>query len=142
MKMLAIVRMRNGEPDWILPSPTGGQPAEVIKGYALAGHLLLGIQEWGVYILTGPERMLADLRKQEGLYEMITLLGAGRTYQDGSLDTPLPADIRNRINAWIAENTTWDEIPPGRTARQAVVEVFRRFNPFFDLSRLEIMNYE
>jgi len=140
MKMLAIMRMKNGEPAWQRNQPAGGRPVDMVGGYVLAGHLTLGGQDWGVYILSAAERMFTDLRNQEGLYEIITIRGAGRTYQDAALDTPLPANIRNRINTWIAENTTWDTIPAGRTARQAVIELFKRFNPYCELCKLEIMN--
>ncbi len=145
MKMLAIMRIKDGEPAFVYaepgPTPDPSLKGGMVKGYVLAGHLVLPSGSWGVYIFSSPERDFVDLRKNEGLYEIATVMGAGRTYQDQSLDTPLPANIRNRINAWIAENTSWEQIPAGRTARQVVVELFRRFNPYFDLSKLEIMNY-
>lgn len=142
MKMLAICRMKNGEPDFSQAEPNGrGKPEGLIRGYVLAGELRLSTGDWGAYIFAGPETEFSGLRQQEVLYEIATILGEGRTYHDQSLDTPLPANLRNRINAWIAENTNWEQIAAGRTARQAVVELFRRFNPYFDLSKLEIMNY-
>lgn len=147
MKMLTILRMKNGEPELNLADPKGipgytGKPVTPVKNYALAGQLRLASGEWGVYILSATESDFAQLRELEHLYEIITIQGVGRTYQDGSMDTPLPANIRNRLNAWIAENTTWEQIPAGRTARQVVVDLFRRFNQYFDLSKIEIMNYE
>lgn len=145
--MLAIMRMKNGEPEINYPDPKGvpmyqGKPEAIIKNYALAGQIKLARAEWGVYIFAAKESDFTQLRNNEHLYEIITILGTGRTYEDQSLNTPLPADTRNRLNAWIAANTNWEQIPAGRTARQAVVEIFRRFNPYFDLSKLEIMNYE
>lgn len=142
MKMLAICKMSEGMPELKQEKPVVfGLRPEPVRGYVLAGQITLTSGDWGVYLFSSKEQDFASLRTNEGLYEIVTIMGVERTYLDRSLDTPLPANIRNRLNAWIAENTTWEAIPAGRTARQVVVEIFKRFNPYFDLSKLEIVNY-
>ena len=129
MKMLAIVRMDGGEIDIDQ------------RNYPYAGHVLAGIVPgWGAYVLTGRANDLAKVKQLEQVYEIVTVNGQGRLYLDNGLDTLLPAAIRNRLNAWISDNTTWDEIPAGRTCRQAVIQFFRLFNIYFNLARLEVVN--
>ncbi len=129
MKLFCIVEM------------SGGLPRIDFEATPYTGYVhAASVGPYGAYLFSGTQ---AQLKALNALAQVIGILMVTETETQKwpELSGKSKTGELGKLNGWLSSHG-FGQIPPGRLYRDAISEVYKRFNPAFDLSGFDVKDVD